>query len=125
MKIKQFQHEYRGYNGAESKCRMTFYQAETGAIIAIVDELPINPGTPVGEFSEHLATQAYRIMFSINSAHVDAFIFIEHSPPSIDDTDYAYTRVEFEWDDDGNQFIHPERIPMTDEEVHALVGEEL
>jgi hypothetical protein len=125
MKIKQFQHEYSGYDGVTSKCRMTFYQAETGAIIVIVDELPINAGTPVGEFSQHLATQAYRQLFSINSSHVDAFIFIEHSPSSLNETEYSYTRVEFDWDDEGSQFIHPERIPMSEEEVRALIGEEM
>jgi hypothetical protein len=125
MKLKQFVHEYSGYNGVPSTCRLMFYRAETGILIAIADELPTNSGTPIREFSEHLATQAYRLMFAPNEAHVEAFIFIEHAPASRAAVEYSYTRVDFEWDEGGQQFIHPERIPMTDEEVRELVGEEL
>jgi hypothetical protein len=123
MKLKQFLHEYSGFNGVPSKCRMTFYQAETGATIVIADELPINSGTPIREFSEHLATQAYRSMFAPNAMHAGAFIFIEHAPASPEATKYSYTRHEFEWDEGGQRFIRPERIPMTEEEVRELVGD--
>jgi hypothetical protein len=123
MKQKQSVHEYKGYNGAESHCRLSFYSAPTGATVAVVDELPTNTGTPVREFAEHLATQAYRLIFPPNGIHAEDFLYIEHAPED-GSTEYSYNLVEFDWEEEGEQFIHPRRTPLTEAEVRALIGEE-
>lgn len=125
MKLKQFVHEYTGYNGAASSCRMTFYKAATEATVVIADELPTSGGTPIREFAEHLATQAYRLIFAPSGAHIEEFLYIEHGPAAAGATEYSFSLVEFDWADEGEQFIHPRRTELTVEEVTELVGGKL
>lgn len=124
MKIRQFVHEYKGYGGAESECRFEFYKTPTGMTVAIATELPSNAGTPIREFSEHLATQAYRLVFSPNVTHIGDFLYIEHGPKSRADIEYLYALVDFDWEEEGEQFIHPRRTVLTKEEVLTLIGED-
>ena len=125
MKIKQFMHEYSGFGGVKSECRLAFYKAATGVTVAIADELPINTGTPIREFCEHLATQAYRMVFAPNGTHVKDFLYIEHGPTTPHESEYSYSLVEFDWEEEGEIFIHPQRTILTEEEVRELVGGEL
>ena len=123
MQNSQFIYEYSGFNGLPSTCRFTFSKTITGLTLCIADELPTNKGTPIREFAEHLATHAYREVFAPNGSHVEEFLYVEHAPISATTLEYSYALVDFEWDEEGLQFIHPHRTSLTDEEVRALRGE--
>ncbi len=124
MKIKQYVHSYKGYSGVDSSCRMTVYRTATDMTVVLVDELPTNTGTSAKEFVEHLATQAYREVFGTNDSHVGSFMYIEHAPAAEQAGAFVYNRVDFDWDDQGLQFIHPEYIEMTVDEVREFVEDE-
>lgn len=125
MHLRQAIHEYQGYNGQVSQCRLTFYRNSADISVVIATEIPINTGTPIREISDHVATQAYRLIFAPNAMFVDKFIYIEHAPVAQGETKYAYTRVEFDWDDEGLRFIRPERLVLSEAEVLELVGGKL
>lgn len=123
MQNRQFIHEYQGFEGAQSSCRFTFSKTITGLTLCIADELPHNNGTPIRDFAEHLATHAYRELFAPNGAHIEEFLYIEHAPSEGDPSrEYSYALVDFDWDEEGLQFIHPRRTTMSREEVAALTG---
>jgi hypothetical protein len=124
MQNRQFIHRYEGFGGAPSSCRLTFSKTVTGLSLCIADELPHNSGTPIREFAEHLATHAYRELFAPNGTHIEEFLYIEHAPQGDASREYSYALVDFDWDDEGMQFIHPRRTLMSDEEVAALTGQE-
>lgn len=120
MQSRQFIHEYLGFGGAPSACRFTFSKTVTGLTLCIADELPSNTGTPIRDFAEHLATHAYRELFAPNGAHIEEFLYVEHTPQNAAGQEYSYALIDFDWDDEGMQFIHPRRTLMSDEEVAAL-----
>lgn len=124
MQNRQFVHQYEGFNGASSSCRFTFSKTITGMTLCVVDELPQNTGTPIREFAEHLATHAYREIFAPSGAHIEEFLYIEHAPTGpASSGEYSYMLVDFDWDDEGLQFIHPRRTLMSGEEIAALTGQ--
>lgn len=123
MQKPQFIYEYSGFNGAPSMCRFTFCKTVTNFTLCIADELPTNKGTPIREFAEHLATHAYREVFAPNGTHIEEFLYLEHAPISATSLEYSYALVDFDWDNEGMQFIHPRRTTLTDEEVQALLGQ--
>ena len=122
MQNRQFIYEYDGFGGAPSSCRFTFSKTVTGLTLCIVDELPSNTGTPIREFAEHLATHAYRELFAPSGTHIEEFLYIEHAPSDESGREYSHALVDFDWDEEGLQFIHPRRTTLTDEEVAALTG---
>jgi hypothetical protein len=124
MQSHRFIHEYLGFGGVPSSCRFTFSKTVTGLTLCIADELPSNTGTPIRDFAEHLATHAYRELFAPNGAHIEEFLYVEHAPPDASSREYSYALVDFDWDDEGLQFIHPRRTTMSEEEVAALIGQQ-
>lgn len=123
MPKRQFIHEYEGFDGALSSCRLTFFETVTGLTLCLVDELPVNTGTPIRDFAEHLATHAYRELFAPSGTHIEEFLYVEHAPADASRPEYSYALVDFDWDDEGMQFIHPRRTELTAEEVAALTGQ--
>lgn len=69
-----------------------------------------------------MATHAYREVFAPNGAHIEEFLYVEHAPISATTLEYSYALVDFEWNEEGLQFIHPPRTTLTDDEVQALIG---
>jgi hypothetical protein len=122
MQRRQFIHEYLGFGGVPSSCRLTFSRTVTGLALCIADELPSNTGTPIRDFAEHLATHAYRELFGTSGAHIEDFLYVEHAPQDASSREYSYTLVDFDWDDEGLQFIHPSRTLMSEQEIAALTG---
>ena len=123
MHNRQFVHEYLGFGGAPSSCRFTFSKTVTGLTLCVADELPQNTGTPIREFAEHLATHAYREIFAPSGAHIEEFLYVEHAPDDdVSGREYSYALVDFDWDEEGLQFINPRRTTMSQEEIAALTG---
>ena len=122
-KNSQSIYEFSGFNGAPSICRFRFSKTVTGLVLCIADELPTNKGTPIRDFAEHLATHAYREIFAPNGAHFGDFLYVEHAPISPTSVEYGYELVDFDWDSEGMQFVHPTRTVLTNEEIEALLGE--
>lgn len=123
MQNRQFIYEYLGFNGVPSHCRFTISQTVIGLTLCVVDELPTNKGTRIREFAEHLATHVYRELFAPNSLHLEKFLYVEHAPKSDSSLEYSYALVDFDWDENGNQFIHPRRVVLSEEELHILKGD--
>ncbi len=123
MQERQFIHLYEGFGGAQSSCRFTYFKTITGMTLCVADELPQNTGTPIREFAEQLATHAYRELFAPNGAHIEEFLYVEHAPHDDASREYSYALLDFDWDDEGLQFIHPRRTMMSDEEVATLTGQ--
>ncbi len=105
---------YSGRNGAKSFCGLDILSSGPDSATVIITELPGNPGTPVRDFFEQLATLLYlnRIQFlKIVPAQI---VWIEHHQGTevndVTGSDETYEQVIMHWD--GKRFHSPARVPV-------------
>ena len=82
MKAHDYLHRYAGYHGALAECRVrVFAQPPGGLDVAILTELPTNPGTSVTNMIQDLTLQVGRQHAPDRvSDGVQPLVFVEHYP---------------------------------------------
>ena len=114
---------YNGLGGQRSTCRVRLFNSEqTGQIVAVVTELPTNPGSSVTNSVENLAT-AITEQFEIEP---ERFLMVEHYPAEQhagSTFDASYSRVNLKHDA-RHGFIKasPAWTPLDAEAVASLTG---
>ena len=115
-------YKYKGFHRFKSKCRIRIYKTSNNDIV-IATELKDNPGTPITNYAEQLAT---RIKYDYD-IDPERLIWIEHYPARVYSGDKiekeSYDIVKFEWD--GEKYSKPEWKHSSKEEVETLIGMQL
>lgn len=105
---------YSGRDGAKSFCGLDVLSSGPDSATVIITELPGNPGTPVRDFFENLATLLYRNKIQFLKIVPTQIVWIEHHPGPEGDhaagDDETYEQVVMHWD--GERFHSPVRVSI-------------
>ncbi len=119
-------HNYGGYFGCASQCRIRVYHAPERPPVVIATELPENQGTSVTNMAERLATEWARDEETGEAAEI---VWIEHYPEERNRFgrrvfEETFALVTFQCGQLG-EFTNPEWQYITRAEVERMIGEPL
>jgi hypothetical protein len=120
---------YRGYHGRPAECWLRLYVEPDQRPVAIVTELPDNPGASVTNRAEHLATVVATLADVEFHADGGAIVWIEHYPGDPrypkPDTPHGehFSRVRFEGYDGYGTFHTPHWSFIRKAAVEDLIGQ--
>src|SRR5439155_3208931 len=123
---------FRDDKGCEAHCRMRLFGLGSEAMEALVifSEMPSNPGRPITNAIEIIASQAVQ-EYELDP---DGTLWVEHYPSSLHfrkskeypPSDYVYVSFSsYYFDQDGFHYKRPNWRLTSREELENLVGESL
>ena len=117
-------HHYHAWTGNDARCRLRLFWRKATAV-AIVTELPDNPGMSVTNYAENLATEIAQ-RYGIEPGRL---VWIEHYPqrdpavyndPELDAE--TYDLATFVWDCQSREYSDPDWIRIDRATAEALAG---
>jgi len=116
---------YKGFDGCKSFCGLDIIKTGTDIVTVIFTELFGNPGTPVANFIEQLATILYDSQLRYLKIPATNIMWIQYRPQGLSAEGQpiaeAYDQVIFEWD--GLRFRSPRLVHIPKEkwnEYHLI-----
>jgi len=97
-----------------SFCGLSLLRTGSDAMTVVITELPGNPGTPVADFFENLATLLFESQIVFLKVPPEGIVWVEHLPNSAGPGGHTvrevYSQVMLEWD--GKRYHSPKRVPI-------------
>lgn len=105
---------YKGVGRTKSICGLDVIKTGPDKLTIVLSELPGNPGTPVSDFFEELATILYDTQIIYLKIGPEEITWIEHVPEGAgggeDIAEERYDQVILEWD--GRRFGSPRWVTI-------------
>ncbi|MFA5366379.1 MAG: hypothetical protein WC333_00450 [Dehalococcoidia bacterium] len=108
-----FVHEYKGFGGCQSKCKV-YYLKKDGLHLFCFEDM--NKGTSVTNMSEYLATQMIE-KFSLNR-DVDECRFFESYNDLGNEEDRTFDEITYTWE--GNVADNPDWKPSEERDMFGF-----